>query len=128
MAFQSDSDRTEQKILDLALDDGLWFRMPYIFIRKLPWAQAVMLAFLIGQSYRLRTHERRKGRGREWRGWFYCTTKHVQKLFRILPRSQQLIFKELRELGLIKHSLRGVPPRRYFKIDKIKLMEFLVAK
>ena len=62
MSWQDDADSAQQ-FYDLIFDDGSWFRVPYVFIRRLSWTQAAMLAYLVNQSNWIRVYERRKGRG-----------------------------------------------------------------
>lgn len=108
-----------QKIIDLLFDPGQWFRIPYPLVRVLNPPAALVLSFLINQSYRVRAHERRKASnssGYEWRGWFYCTTKQMEKMLGIPARTQRRILLDLRCRKFIRHDLRGVPAKRYYKI------------
>lgn len=124
----SSSDERYQRLFDLVFDDRQWFRLPYALVRELTWAQAIMLSFLINESYWIRAHERRRGNGHKWRGWFYCTADRVQKLFKIPERTQRHTLKQLRDLGFIAHDLRGVPPKRYFRLRTTNILNFLAEK
>lgn len=122
------ADATEQQraamIIEELFDDNAWFRIPKIFVHQMGTDEAIMLAYLIFQSNRIKAHERRKG----WDGWFYCRLSQMEKDLQILPRRQQRILKKLKNKRLIGHCRKGIPPRRYFKIQYDQIHKIFLKK
>ena len=56
-------------------------------------------------------------------GWFYSTVENIQKRTSLSRYQQAKAIEHLEELGVLKTTLRGVPARRYIKIDDDKLLE-----
>jgi hypothetical protein len=57
-------------------------------------------------------------------GWFYETIDHMQKWTTLTGREQEPCIKKLKELGYIQQIVKGIPAKRYFRIDQIKLLEY----
>ena len=50
-------------------------------------------------------------------GWFYQTTETVENMTTLSRYKQDQSIKQLEELEVLKKETRGLPPKRYFKID-----------
>lgn len=50
-------------------------------------------------------------------GWFYQTSDTVEKITTLSRHKQDQAIKKLKDLGIIEQTNRGVPPKRYFKIN-----------
>lgn len=50
-------------------------------------------------------------------GWFYQTAGTVEKITTLSRHKQDQCIKELENKGILKKDVRGVPPKRYFKIN-----------
>ena len=58
-------------------------------------------------------------------GSFYSTIKNIEEKLGIKEKKQRLIFKELELAGIIKVYKRGMPSKRYVKINENVLLESL---
>lgn len=50
-------------------------------------------------------------------GWFYQTSDTVERITTLSRHKQDQAIKKMKDLGVIEQSNRGVPPKRYFKIN-----------
>ena len=50
-------------------------------------------------------------------GWFYQTSEMVENITTLSRHKQDQCIKELEEMGVLKKKLKGLPAKRYFKLD-----------
>jgi hypothetical protein len=96
-----------------AYDDD-WFRFPRAFMWGLEMTEAVVLASLRDKERRCDSHVNKL---RTSNGWFYYTTEDMFGDTGLLVRTQQRSIKKLVTAGYVLTTRRGVPPKRYFKLN-----------
>ncbi len=60
--------------------------------------------------------------------WFYLTAETIEERTTLSEKEQRPCIEKLISLGFIKKVLAGLPSRRYFQIDYIKICEFFQDK
>ena len=58
-------------------------------------------------------------------GWFFNTEDNIQKDTTLTPSQQRKCIKNLVELNIIEAKRKGVPAKRYFKINEEQVINFL---
>lgn len=58
-------------------------------------------------------------------GWFYSTVKNIQEQCGLSKHNQSDAFKDLKERGIVELEYRGLPKRRYIRIDTHKLLDLI---
>lgn len=58
-------------------------------------------------------------------GWFYSTIENVEERTTLSKYNQNKIINDLKEKGIVETKLKGVPAKRYIKINEDKLEIFL---
>lgn len=58
-------------------------------------------------------------------GWFCQTSKTIEESTGLSRFKQDNIIAEFEKQGVIKKEVRGIPAKRYFKIDCERLKEFV---
>lgn len=61
----------------------------------------------------------------EKNSFFYLTQEDVEERTSLSRRGQEVAIAKLIDLGFIEKILRGVPPRRYFRLIQKKIINFL---
>lgn len=106
-------DRREHNLILGLLDGGNWIPVHLELIRSIGLEESVVLHYLInyhGGAMRSPRYE--------WDdGWFFCKVDRMEGDLGITPRTQRRIVKRLASLGLIETKQRGVPSKRYFRIN-----------
>lgn len=59
-------------------------------------------------------------------GWFYQTSDTVEEMTTLSRHKQDQCIKELEDKGILKKDLRGMPAKRYFKINYECLTNLIV--
>ena len=59
-------------------------------------------------------------------GWFYQTTSTVEKITTLTRHNQDKSIKELEDTGILIKEVRGMPAKKYFKIDYKALNDKIV--
>lgn len=59
-------------------------------------------------------------------GWFYQTTETVEDMTTLSRHKQDQCIKQLEEMNVLKKDIRGMPAKRYFKIDYECLSNLIV--
>lgn len=101
--------REEQKI-ERAYDAGKWFQLPGVFVKLLGFPDAGFLAIIINISGMVPLKYRIKG-------FFPCSVKRIEKLVGYNGDAQWARLKSLEKKGYIKISKKGIPARRYIRIN-----------
>lgn len=57
--------------------------------------------------------------------YFYSTRDNIQKNTGITPHFQRTAMKNLEEKGIIYTKKKGIPCKTYYKIDEVKVIEYL---
>lgn len=57
--------------------------------------------------------------------YFYSTRENIQKNTGITPHFQRIAMKKLEEKGIIYTKKKGIPCKTYYKIDEVKVIEYL---
>lgn len=73
--------------------------------------ETVLYSELISKYYYF--HDRKMLIDQEW---FFCTIQDMQNSTTIGKDKQNRLLKKLQQLGLIELKIKGVPPKRYFKV------------
>ena len=60
-------------------------------------------------------------------GWFYQTTETVENITTLSRYKQDRCIKQLEDIGILQKQTRGLPPKRYFKIDYDSVTNLLVS-
>lgn len=60
--------------------------------------------------------------------WFYLTAECIQERTTLTEKEQRSCIDKLMELGFIKKTLSGLPAKRYFQLDTLKIFEFFSDK
>ena len=58
-------------------------------------------------------------------GWFFNTEENIQQDTTLTPSQQRKCIKNLVELNIIEAKRKGVPAKRYFKINEQQVINFL---
>lgn len=51
------------------------------------------------------------------KGWFYQTVDTIEKMTTLSRHKQDQCIKQLEDKGILEKEVRGIPPKRYFKIN-----------
>lgn len=85
-------------------------------VRKLGIETAFLLTNLIEAEHMMKTKD----------GWFFQTIEKLEQISTLSRYKQEKSIKELTDLGLIDVEVKGLPAKRYFRINNQKLSEFLL--
>ena len=58
-------------------------------------------------------------------GMFYCSIEHLEEQTTLSRYEQTTSINQLKELGILEVTLKGVPATRYFKFNKSQFVNFL---
>lgn len=58
-------------------------------------------------------------------GWFYSTLENIEERTTLSKYNQNKIINKLKEKGILETKLKGVPARRYIKINEKELANYL---
>lgn len=58
-------------------------------------------------------------------GWFYKTIEEFYEELNLTRREQESVIKILTKHKILEKEVKGVPPKRYFRINLLALREFL---
>lgn len=61
-------------------------------------------------------------------GWFYQTIETIEKLTTLSRRKQDIAIKQLTEIGVLIQKNKGIPMKRYFKLNSFKINELLTVE
>lgn len=88
-------------------------------IKNLGLESAVMLGELASEySYFQKNNELEND-------WFYSTLENIEERTTLSKYNQNKIISDLKKKGIIETKLKGVPARRYIKINEDKLLSYL---
>lgn len=91
-------------------------------MRLLGLDEAVLLGELASEyAY---WHEQNKLDG----GWFYSTVENVEKNTTLKKNRQATALKNLQKIGIIEVTRKGLPAKRYIKINEEKILDVLSNK
>ena len=93
-------------------DPGNWFQLPRSFLAIMSEGEAVLLAYLLNQSY-LRKAHKREGK---FKGWFTCRKTKVHMDLFMSHKKQQRNMTSLVTRGFLATKWRGLPAKRYIKV------------
>ena len=60
-------------------------------------------------------------------GWFFQTIETIEEITTIKRHRQDISIKLLAELEILEHKNKGVPMKRYFRINYDKLANYIVG-
>ena len=98
-------------------DAGSFGPLNWRLAKKLGPDRVLLLTFLISK-YNL--YETNKSLTSD--NAFYCTTETIKDLFGWSWNKQNQLFNQLEELGYLKLSVRGTPPKRYVQLQIEKVL------
>ena len=81
--------------------------------------EAIMLGELASE------YEYWEARGEIKDGYFYSTVENVQENTTLSDRRQRAAIKTLQSAGVLNMKLKGLPKKRYFSINEVRIMEEL---
>jgi len=87
-----------------------WIIFPEVFVKILKADEAILLAFLMSESRRYKAHLRRDG-------LFYCCLGQIEQRLGFIHQKQTILLKRLEKRGLIARVRKGIPPKRYIRIN-----------
>ena len=58
-------------------------------------------------------------------GWFFQTKDTMESMSGLSRHKQDTCIKQLKDLNLIKVELRGMPSRRWFKIEELEILNIM---
>lgn len=97
-------------LLEELLSPGEWFQISRSLFLVMKLDEAVFLSYLMGVSRSVKAHEKNEG-------WFYHTWKQVEEELYQSRRVQDSLVRDLKKMGFIQMELRGLPAKRWFKIE-----------
>lgn len=98
--------------------DGGWFKQHRAFIKRWGLEAAGILCYFINY------HERMKqSPGYRWDGgWFFCTIDRMKDELNVNHHAQERGIAKLKADGVLEAKVKGLPPRRYFRVNAEKLL------
>lgn len=54
-------------------------------------------------------------------GWFYQTSETVEEITTLSRHKQDQCIKALEDAGILEKDVRGIPPKRYFRLNYLRL-------
>ena len=91
-----------------------------ILAREIGLNEAIMIGELASE------HEYWEREGKiEPDGYFFSTVKNVEDNTTLSERQQRSVIDKLKKLGILEVALRGLPARRYFKINEEVILTYL---
>lgn len=94
-----------------------------IVIRSLGLEEAILIGELASE-YNYWTKEN----GLDEDGYFYSTIENIEEKTTLSVHKQRKAINKLKELGVIDVKVKGIPAKRYIKIDEQQLYEILSNK
>lgn len=91
-------------------------------MRLLGLNEAVLLGELASEYEYWREQDKLDG------GWFYSTVENVEKNTTLKKNRQATALKNLQKIGIIEVTRKGLPAKRYIKINEEKILEVLSNK
>lgn len=92
-----------------------------ILAREIGLNEAIMIGELASE------HEYGEREGKiEPDGYFFSTVKNVEDNTTLSERQQRSVIDKLKKLGILEVTLRGLPARRYFKINEEVILTYLI--
>lgn len=105
------------RILSLIASDS-FITVNKTLIKKVGLEEAVLLGELASEfDY----WEKREGLTPD--GYFFSTVENIEDKTTLSEFKQRKALKKLKELGLIDVKLKGLPPKRYIKLNEQKILE-----
>lgn len=118
-ARQDSTEWTRKKFVSELYRPGSWFQTPAGFFSILKPDAAVFLAVLLSQSEFVGARERT----RDWEGWFYMRIDFVERTLKMNRNRQARILRTLIRKKFVQRQSRGVPAKRYFRVNVERIHE-----
>lgn len=96
-------------------DGNRWFRFPKDFLKFLSFRESVVLASIINQSCIFKD-QMDKNR------YFPCSNERIRKDIHIGEKQIKNSLKILSEIGVLKVARRGMPSKRWIRVDVDKIL------
>lgn len=87
-------------------------------VQKLGIETAFLLTNLIEAEHMMKAKD----------GWFFQTIEKLEKVSTLSRYKQEKCIEKLREEGLIDVEVKGLPAKRYFRINNQRLSEFVLGE
>jgi|SRR5699024_5604904 len=87
-------------------------------VKRLGIETAFLLTNLIEAEHMMKTKD----------GWFFQTIEKLEKVSTLSRYKQEKCIEKLREEGLIDVEVKGLPAKRYFRINDQRLAEFILIE
>ena len=107
-------------LLKLLASDG-FLVVNKTLIAKLGLYEAIILAELISEYNYWESKQQLED------GYFYSTLENIERNTHITLHHQRIAFKHLEELQIISKVKKGLPAKRYLKINEEKVVECILA-
>lgn len=104
-----------------ALSCRRWFLFSKDITLALPLDGCVVFQYLLS------IEEQRAERDKVRDGWFCIGVREMQRELNIPADVQQRILNHLEKIGVLHRTRRGVPPRRYIRLDMKMLLSLMQA-
>jgi hypothetical protein len=99
---------------------GAFFRVPVDFFHILSIDEAIILAYLINHSERVKARKHKSG-------WFYCTSRAIENEINMGRYRQHRHISRLITRNLLKAERRGMPSLRWLKVNYTELNKQIKA-
>lgn len=98
------------QLLEQLYSPGEWFQVNKSFPLVMEIDEAVFFSYLCGVSRAVKAYETADG-------WFFHTHVQIENELHIPKWAQDRLIKSLKYRGFITTELRGIPAKRYFKLN-----------
>lgn len=92
-------------------------------IKEIGFKEALMFGLLASEYEYWRTHN-----GFTKDGYFFLTIEKAEEITTLSEYQQRKVLNHLQELGLITVKVRGLPAKRYIKVNEAATRKFLLSK
>lgn len=101
---------------------GNWIQFPRHVLWIMSSNEALVLAYLMSLE---RACADSKHKPEAMEGWTYCMIERMEKEMQIPKSKQARMLNKLEELGILHRKLFGFPVKRYFKVDRSRLVSLI---
>lgn len=111
-----------ENILRELVNAGNYITVNKTLIKLFGLDEAILIGELASKEQYWSEHN-----GLDEEGYFYNTADNFEEETTISPARQRDAFKNLENMGILKTKKKGIPCKKYFKIDYNKLLNFLTT-
>jgi hypothetical protein len=116
---KSNDIRISDEDLQKFYSPGNWFMFPKDFLMVMTEMEAILLSYLINHSVKVDAIEKADG-------WFYCKKRRMTKELLYPSDRLRYLVSKLKNKNFLSIKWKGLPAKRYFKINANEI--FLACK